>query len=224
MVDPYIKLLTQLHYTFSDVSLLQQALTHRSAARKHNERLEFLGDAVLGLVIAQRVYEKFPNLPEGKLTRMRSNLVKGETLAKVARELSLGELMKLGPGEMKSGGRRRDSILADAVEAILGAIYVESGIDAVALTINKLFEKRIKALDPDEQIKDNKTQLQEYLQSRQLDLPDYKVTDIKGKDHAQMFTVKCNVHALKIYKTGAGKSRRIAEQEAAKQILEALPL
>jgi ribonuclease-3 len=224
VVDPYIKLLTQLHYTFSDVSLLQQALTHRSAARKHNERLEFLGDAVLGLVIAQRVYEKFPNLPEGKLTRMRSNLVKGETLAKVARELSLGELMKLGPGEMKSGGRRRDSILADAVEAILGAIYVESGIDAVALTINKLFEKRIKALDPDEQIKDNKTQLQEYLQSRQLDLPDYKVTDIKGKDHAQMFTVKCNVHALKIYKTGAGKSRRIAEQEAAKQILEALPL
>jgi ribonuclease-3 len=224
VVDPYIKLLTQLHYTFSDVSLLQQALTHRSAARKHNERLEFLGDAVLGLVIAQRVYEKFPNLPEGKLTRMRSNLVKGETLAKVARELSLGELMKLGPGEMKSGGRRRDSILADAVEAILGAIYVESGIDAVALTINKLFEKRIKALDPDEQIKDNKTQLQEYLQSRQLDLPDYKVTDIKGKDHAQMFTVKCIVHALKIHKIGAGKSRRIAEQEAAKQILEALPL
>jgi ribonuclease-3 len=224
VIDPYIKLLAQLHYTFSNVSLLQQALTHRSAARKHNERLEFLGDAVLGLVIAQRVYEKFPNLPEGKLTRMRSNLVKGETLAKVARELSLGELMKLGPGEMKSGGRRRDSILADAVEAILGAIYVESGIDAVALTINTLFEKRIKALDPDEQIKDNKTQLQEYLQSRQLDLPDYKVTDIKGKDHAQMFTVKCNVHALKIHKTGAGKSRRIAEQEAAKQILEALPL
>jgi ribonuclease-3 len=224
LIDPYIKLHAQLDYTFSDLVLLQQALTHRSAAKKHNERLEFLGDAVLGLVIAQRVFEKFPNLPEGKLTRMRSNLVKGETLAKVARELSLGDLIKLGPGEMKSGGRRRDSILADSVEAVLGAIYVESGLDAVTVTIDKLFENRINGLDPNVQIKDNKTQLQEYLQSRQFDLPDYEVVDIKGKDHAQTFTVKCDVSALKIHKTGVGKSRRIAEQEAAKQILESLSL
>jgi ribonuclease-3 len=224
LIDPYIKLVAQIDYTFSDITLLQQALTHRSAAKKHNERLEFLGDAVLGLVIAQRIYEKFPNLPEGKLTRMRSNLVKGETLAKVGRELSLGELLKLGPGEMKSGGRRRDSILADCVEAILGAIYIESGLKAAAHTIDKLFDKRIKALDPNVQIKDNKTQLQEYLQSRQLELPDYKVIDIQGKDHAQMFTVKCDVCSLKIHKIGEGKSRRIAEQEAAKQILEGLGL
>ncbi|MFT4652398.1 MAG: ribonuclease-3 [Kangiellaceae bacterium] len=224
MIDPYIKLLAHIDYTFKDVSLLRQALTHRSAAKKHNERLEFLGDAVLGLVIAQRVFEKFPSLPEGKLTRMRSNLVKGETLAKVARELSLGDLIKLGPGEMKSGGRRRDSILADAVEAVLGAIYIESGLDAAALSIAKLFDKRIQALDPDEQIKDNKTQLQEYLQGKQLDLPDYQVAEIKGKDHAQTFTVKCDVAALKLHKIGVGKSRRIAEQEAAKQILESLSL
>lgn len=224
MIDPYRKLLAKLEYTFNDDALLLQALTHRSAAKKHNERLEFLGDAVLGLVIAQRVFEKFPKLPEGKLTRMRSNLVKGETLANVARELSLGELIKLGPGEMKSGGRRRDSILADAVEAVLGAIYVDSGLDAAAIAIDSLFAQRIEALDPDLQIKDSKTQLQEYLQGRQLELPDYQVTDVNGKDHAQIFTVKCDVLALNIQKTGLGKSRRIAEQEAAKQILQSLSL
>jgi ribonuclease-3 len=224
VIDPYRKLLIEVAYTFKDASLLQQALTHRSASKRHNERLEFLGDAVLGLVIAQRVYEKFPDLPEGKLTRMRSNLVKGETLAKVARELELGALIKLGPGEMKSGGRRRDSILADSVEAVLGAIYLDSGLDAVATSIGKLFEKRINELDPKVQIKDNKTQLQEYLQGKQLDLPEYKVTDIKGKDHAQTFTVKCNVAALNLQQIGVGKSRRIAEQEAAKLILETLPL
>ena len=224
MIDPYIKLIDKIAYTFNDVSLLEQALTHRSAAKKHNERLEFLGDAVLGLVIAQRVFEKFPTLPEGKLTRMRSNLVKGETLAKVARELSIGDLIKLGPGEMKSGGRRRDSILADSVEAIIGAVYIEAGLDAATVTIDTLFENRIKELDPNLQIKDNKTQLQEYLQGRQLALPEYDVIDIQGKDHAQTFTVKCDVAALNIGKTGIGKSRRIAEQEAAKQILESLSL
>lgn len=223
MIDRYRKLLIEVEYQFSDTSLLSQALTHRSASKNHNERLEFLGDAVLGLVIAQRVYEKFPNLPEGKLTRMRSNLVKGETLAKVARELDLGVLIKLGPGEMKSGGRRRDSILADSVEALLGAIYIDAGLDAVTKSIDKLFENRIKALDPNEQIKDNKTQLQELLQGKQLDLPEYDVTDIQGKDHAQTFTVICKVSAFNIQQTGVGKSRRIAEQEAAKLILENLP-
>lgn len=220
MINPYIKLLKQIAYTFNDEKLLKQALTHRSAAKVHNERLEFLGDAVLGLVIAQRVYEKFPDLPEGKLTRMRSNLVKGETLAKVARELKLGELIKLGPGELKSGGHRRDSILADAVEAIIGAVYLDSGIDSATTTIDTLFAERILKLDPSVQIKDSKTQLQEYLQSRQIDLPDYQVVEISGKDHAQTFTVKCDVPALKIKHVGVGRSRRIAEQEAAKMVLE----
>lgn len=224
MIDPYRKLLIAVDYKFTDASLLQQALTHRSASKKHNERLEFLGDAVLGLVIAQRVYEKFPGLPEGKLTRMRSNLVKGETLAKIARELDLGALIKLGPGEMKSGGRRRDSILADSVEALLGSIYIDDGLEAVTTAIDRLFEERINALDPDVQIKDNKTQLQEYLQGKQLELPEYKVNNIDGKDHAQTFTVLCNVTALNMQQTGVGKSRRIAEQEAAKLILENLPL
>lgn len=220
MINPYIKLLKQIDYEFADIDLLQQALTHRSAAKKHNERLEFLGDAVLGLVIAQRMYEKFPLLPEGKLTRLRSNLVKGETLAKVARELALGTLIKLGPGELKSGGHRRDSILADAVEAIIGAVYLDAGIDKATHIIDTLFAKRIADLDPNLQIKDNKTQLQEYLQSRQFDLPDYEVTDISGKDHAQTFTVKCDVVALKLKEIGVGRSRRIAEQEAAKLVLE----
>ncbi len=224
LVNPYLPLYKRLGYIFVDEANIVEALTHRSASKQHNERLEFLGDALLGLVIAQRAFEKSPSLPEGKLTRRRSNLVKGETLAKVARELSLGDLIKLGPGEMKSGGRRRDSILADAVEAVLGAIYIESGLDAAALSIAKLFDKRIQALDPDEQIKDNKTQLQEYLQDKQLDLPGYQVAEIKGKDHAQTFTVKCDVAALKLHKIGVGKSRRIAEQEAAKQILESLSL
>ncbi len=222
MINPHIKLLKQLGYEFTDIKLLNQALTHRSAAKKHNERLEFLGDAVLGLVIAERVYEKFPNSPEGKLTRMRSNLVKGETLAKIARELELGDLIKLGPGEMKSGGRRRESILADAVEAIFGAIYLDSGLAKTSATIDKLYEKRLHALDPNLQIKDSKTQLQEFLQGRQLELPDYNVIDIKGKDHAQTFTVKCDVNALSLSEIGVGRSRRIAEQESAKLILESL--
>lgn len=214
----------KLSYTFKDTQFLSQALTHRSAAKQHNERLEFLGDAVLGLVIAQRMYEKFPNLPEGKLTRLRSNLVKGETLAAIGRELNLGEYLQLGPGEMKSGGRRRDSILADAVEAILGAIYIDSGLTDVSKTIDKLFAKRIEALDPNVQIKDNKTQLQEILQSRQLALPKYKVIDVKGEDHAQTFTVQCEVAAFDNCKIGIGRSRRIAEQEAAKLMLESINL
>lgn len=220
MIDPYIKLRKLLHYDFVNQDLLAQALTHRSAAKNHNERLEFLGDAVLGMVIAQRMYEKFPNLPEGKLTRLRSNLVKGETLAKVAKELKLGELIKLGPGERKSGGNRRESILADAVEALIGAIYLDAGLEPATKTIDSLFEKRIEALDPSVQIKDSKTQLQEYLQSRQHDLPEYQVTDVKGKDHAQTFTVQCHVAVLSIKTTGVGRSRRIAEQEAAKLVLE----
>lgn len=218
----YNGLFQALDYQFEDMALLEQALTHRSASKKHNERLEFLGDAVLGLCIAQKVYEKFPKQPEGKLTRMRSNLVKGDTLASIARELELGPLIHLGSGEMKSGGHRRDSILADAVESLLGAIYLESGLDATANTILKLFQSRIEQLDPNVQIKDNKTQLQEYLQSRQHPLPIYEVINTSGKDHAQIFEVRCTVEALSLSQSASGRSRRIAEQKAAKSILEKL--
>jgi len=215
----YKALFNVLGYQFSDTKLLEQALTHRSANKHHNERLEFLGDAVLGLCIAQLLYEKFPLQAEGKLTRMRSNLVKGDTLADIAREIELGALIKLGTGEMKSGGRRRDSILADAVEAVLGAIYLESGLEATEACIKKLFASRIASLDPNVQIKDSKTQLQEYLQSRQLPLPHYEVIDVTGEDHAQTFEVRCSVESLKKSEIAHGRSRRIAEQKAAKNML-----
>jgi ribonuclease-3 len=216
----YQPLYEALGYRFNDLSLLEQALTHRSADKQHNERLEYLGDAVLGMCIAEVLYRKFPKQPEGKLTRMRSNLVKGHTLSAIARELSLGQFIRLGSGEMKSGGHRRDSILADAVEALLGAIYLESGLPAASAAIERLFSSRIAQLDPNIQIKDNKTQLQEYLQSRQIELPNYEVISISGKDHAQTFKVRCSVETLDLSETALGKSRRIAEQEAAKTILE----
>nr|WP_136250628.1 ribonuclease III [Ningiella ruwaisensis] len=219
---PQASLNKRIGYEFADQILLTQALTHRSAAKTHNERLEFLGDAVLGLCIAEILYKKYPKQPEGKLTRMRSNLVKGDTLAGIARELELGDMLRLGSGELKSGGHRRDSILADAVEAILGAIYLESGLEAVKQSIETLFASRIEKLDPNVQIKDSKTQLQEYLQSRQLPLPNYEVLQISGKDHAQIFEVACEVEALNISKNASGKSRRIAEQKAAKSVLETI--
>ncbi|WP_395340978.1 ribonuclease III [Ningiella sp. W23] len=218
----YAPLYESIGHVFNDISLLEQALTHRSAGKRHNERLEFLGDAVLGMCIADSLYEKFPEQPEGTLTRMRSNLVKGATLADIARELNIGGLLKLGSGEMKSGGHRRDSILADCVEALLGAIYLESGIDAVRGVIAKLYKERIEQLDPNVQIKDSKTQLQEYLQSRRLELPAYNVVKVTGKDHAQTFTVSCDVHELQLNAQAIGKSRRIAEQKAAHLIIEKL--
>lgn len=216
----YRPLFAALAYAFNDKVLLQRALTHRSSNKDHNERLEFLGDAVLGMCVAQMLYEKFPKQPEGKLTRMRSNLVKGDTLASIGRELDLGTYILLGSGEMKSGGHRRDSILADALEALLGAIYLEAGLDSAMRSISVLFASRIAMLDPNMQIKDSKTQLQEYLQSRQLPLPDYEVIEISGQDHAQTFKVRCKVDSLHLNQVATGKSRRIAEQKAAKSTLE----
>jgi ribonuclease-3 len=221
-MNRYDKLKAVLDYTFTDMALLEQAFTHRSAAKQHNERLEFLGDAILGMVVAEILYHRFPSQPEGKLTRMRSSLVKGDTLAKIAKEHNFGEYLKLGSGEMKSGGHRRSSILADAVEAVIGAIFIEAGIDAAKNTIVKLFDSRVAELDPNIQIKDNKTQLQEFLQSRQLPLPIYEVVSISGKDHAQTFEVNCTVEPLNSNQLGVGKSRRQAEQNAAKLTLEKL--
>lgn len=202
-------------YQFEDLSLLNLALTHRSAAKQHNERLEFLGDAVLGMVVADWLYENFPKEPEGKLTRMRASLVKGETLAKIAQENQLGDLIALGSGEMKSGGHRRASILADVVEALLGAIYLESGLEQTRAVIVKLLASRMSALDPNAHPKDFKTRLQEYLQSRKQPLPVYEVVNIHGQDHAQTFTVSCVIESLNSKIEGSGPSRRRAEQQAA---------
>ncbi|MEC9263421.1 MAG: ribonuclease III [Pseudomonadota bacterium] len=221
-IDRYARLSQRLGYQFSNVELLQQALTHRSAAKQHNERLEFLGDAVLGMVVAQALFKRFPSVPEGKLTRMRSTLVKGDTLAELGREADVGELLKLGPGELKSGGQRRSSIIADAMEAILGAIYLEAGLDATAEVILRLWQSRIDKLDPNEHPKDAKTRLQEFLQSRKLPLPVYEVVDISGKDHDQTFVVHCQIESLGKPMKGTGTSRRKAEQQAARNALEKL--
>lgn len=221
-IDKYHRLNKAIGYTFHDVALLQQALTHRSAAKKHNERLEFLGDAILGMVIGETLYKRFTDVPEGKLTRMRSTLVKGDTLAELAREACMGELLLLGPGELKSGGHRRSSILADAVEALLGAIYLDSGMEQVRDVISRLWESRIEKLDPNAHPKDSKTRLQEYLQGRKLPLPTYEVMSISGKDHAQTFEVCCKVENLDTPVVAMGNSRRKAEQEAARMTLEKL--
>ena len=221
-IDRYARLSQRLGYQFNNVELLQQALTHRSAAKQHNERLEFLGDAVLGMVVAQALFKRFPTVPEGKLTRMRSTLVKGDTLAELGREADVGELLKLGPGELKSGGHRRSSIIADAMEAILGAIYLEAGLDTTAEVILRLWQSRIDKLDPNEHPKDAKTRLQEFLQSRKLPLPVYEVVDISGKDHDQTFVVHCQIESLGKPMKGTGTSRRKAEQQAARNALEKL--
>ena len=221
-IDRYARLSQRLGYQFSNVELLQQALTHRSAAKQHNERLEFLGDAVLGMVVAQALFKRFPTVPEGKLTRMRSTLVKGDTLAELGREADVGELLKLGPGELKSGGHRRSSIIADAMEAILGAIYLEAGLEATTEVILRLWQSRIDKLDPNEHPKDAKTRLQEFLQSRKLPLPVYEVVDISGKDHDQTFVVHCQIESLGKPMKGTGTSRRKAEQQAARNALEKL--
>jgi ribonuclease-3 len=222
VIDSYIKLYKTLGYKFADRANLTLALTHRSAAKQHNERLEFLGDAVLGMVIAKALFSRFPAHPEGKLTRMRASLVKGDTLAEVAREFELGDLLLLGPGELKSGGFRRDSILADAVEAIIGSIYLEAGLGVCEPLILDWFDSRLAALDPETTPKDDKTRLQEYLQARKAPLPVYEVIEITGKSHDQTFFVECRVTGLSETLLGKGNSRRRAEQKAAKLAFERL--
>lgn len=218
----YHSLYKKIGYTFENPDNLSLALTHRSASKKHNERLEFLGDAVLGMVIANALFSRFPKQPEGNLTRMRSSLVKGDTLAEIGKEFQLGDLLYLGSGELKSGGFRRSSILADAVEAIIGAIYLESGIAKCEEIVLNWFEERINNLNPDLHLKDDKTRLQEYLQGKGLALPDYQVVEIGGKAHDQTFVVECKVVELAKPAIGRGNSRRKAEQHAARLILEKL--
>lgn len=208
-----------LRYSFQDQSLLIQALTHRSASSKHNERLEFLGDSVLGQVIAFQLYHRFPDASEGELSRMRASLVRENTLAEIAAELKLGDELHLGSGELKSGGFRRASILADALEAIFGAVYLDGGFAACEHMILGLYESRLEALPDGGTDKDPKTLLQEWLQARKLPLPNYELIASYGEAHAQTFHVSCVLESGEASE-GRGSSRRRAEQQAARKILE----
>lgn len=211
-----------LGYEFSDPDLLDVALRHRSAGAMHNERLEFLGDSVLNFVIASALYRRFPAATEGMLSRMRASLVKGDTLAEIARELELGEYLHLGSGELKSGGFRRGSILADAFEALIGAVYEDGGIGAAQDLVLRFFESRLDESRPAMALKDPKTRLQEFLQARGRPLPEYRVAEVQGQAHNQTFTVECLVEGLDGPSLGTGSSRRKAEQRAAEQALERL--
>jgi ribonuclease III len=212
----------RLGYSFSDPRLIEQALTHRSVGGTNNERLEYLGDAILGFVIADTLYHHFPQASEGQLSRLRSVLVKRDTLAKIAREFSLGDYLNLGPGELRSGGHARASILADGVEAVIAAIYLDGGYERARQAILEIFSPRLRALNLDDHQKDPKTRLQELLQARKLELPVYEVIDISGDPHQQTFNVKCTVPGLQMQVNGSGSSRRKAEQDAATHLLSML--
>ena len=211
-----------LGYTFTRPELLTQALTHRSYGATNNERLEFLGDSVLNCTVARALYDAFPDLPEGSLSRLRANLVRQETLAEIAVEMRLGDSLRLGEGELKSGGFRRPSILADALESLFGAVFLEAGFDAAARVVRGLFDPLVAKIDPRASGKDPKTQLQELLQSRRLPLPDYRLVDTRGEAHDQSFIVECVLAKPELSTRGVGKSRRAAEQEAARQACAAL--
>ena len=213
---------TQLSYQFKDSTLLELALTHRSYKGKNNERLEFLGDSILNFVAAELLFQKFPESVEGDLSRLRSELVKASTLSEIGMALNVGDFLKLGEGELKSAGWRRPSILADTVEALIGAIFMDGGMEAAQSLIQKWLHDRVEKIDPKKILKDAKSVLQEYLQSRKFALPEYEVTPVKGEAHEQHFTIKCLIPALSIEAEGDGASRKIAEQTAAKNALISL--
>jgi ribonuclease-3 len=212
----------QLGHTFQDQDLMILALTHRSFAGRNNERLEFLGDAILNFIAGEALFERFPLAREGQLSRLRARLVKGETLAVLARGFSLGDYLRLGSGELKSGGFRRESILADALEALIGAIYLDAGMDVARVRVLAWLENEFSSLTLVDTNKDPKTRLQEFLQSRGVDLPRYEVVDIQGEPHCRTFRVECEVSLLTDKPHGQGGSRRIAEQVAAAAALIAL--
>jgi ribonuclease-3 len=216
------RLQQRLGRSFSKPELLSQALTHRSHGNPHNERLEFLGDGVLNCVIAAALFERFPRAKEGDLSRMRASLVRQESLARLAQDLGIGDMLKLGEGELKSGGFSRPSILADALEAVFGALFLDGGFDAARDAINVLYAPSLAALDPKAVDKDSKTLLQELLQSRRIALPKYTVVATAGAAHDQRFEVECLVPELDVRTSGSGTSRRIAEQEAALRACEAI--
>jgi ribonuclease-3 len=212
----------RLNHSFANNDLLLQALTHRSHNNHNNERLEFLGDGVLNFIIAHQLYQRFPKLAEGELSRLRAQLVKEATLSEIASSLNIGEVIRLGEGELKSAGWRRPSILADALEALIGAIYLDGGFAAAEAVVLKLFTEKLETIDPKIIDKDPKSLLQEFLQGRKLPVPEYTVTHTEGEAHVQQFTVECLVQKFNIRTIGSGSSRRIAEQQAAKLALTAL--
>jgi ribonuclease-3 len=220
--DPVYQLEQILGYTFADKTKLNTALTHRSLGQDNNERLEYLGDALLGFIIAEAIYRLYPGASEGELTRLRATLVKGETLAKLARKLNLGSYIKLGASELKSGGWRRSSILANAIEALIGAIYLDGGMDICRERVLQLYGDILKTSTPETLIKDPKTRLQEHLQSLQMNLPEYKVVMERGEAHDRIFTVRCEIPAMTISVQAEGKSKRNAEQAAAQLALDTL--
>ena len=209
-------------YRFADSLLLARALTHRSFGADHNERLEFLGDAVLSLAISGLLFERFAGSDEGDLTRVRAHLVREDSLHRVAVQLGLPEVLKLGEGEARGGGAQRASILADALEALIGAAFLDGGFDAAQGVIRRLFGEIITTTDVASWTKDAKTELQEWLQARRLPVPVYRIHATRGQAHAQTFEVECAVPALRLTESGEGRSRRVAEQEAARRMLDAL--
>jgi len=222
VADPVFQLEKNLGHTFVNKSYLITALTHRSLGHDNNERLEYLGDALLGFIIAEAIYKLYPGATEGELTRLRATLVKGETLAKLAKKLDLGNFIKLGGSELKSGGWRRSSILANALEALIGAIYLDAGLDTCREKVLRLYGDFLKTSTPENLTKDPKTRLQEHLQSLQINLPEYKVVMERGEAHDKIFTVRCDIPAMTITVQAEGKSKRNAEQAAAQLALDTL--
>lgn len=224
MADKSQQLEAGLAYRFRNVALLRQALTHRSYGVPHNERFEFLGDSILNAVVARLLFDAFPDRSEGELSRLRASLVKKETLAELAAQLNLGDHLRLGDGEVRSGGYQRPSILADTVEALVAAVCLDSDFAGACAVVTRLIAPKIAALDPDTHGKDSKTRLQEWLQGRRMALPRYEIVAQHGEAHDQHFVVECLITELTIKTRGEGASRRAAEQEAAAKALEALPL
>jgi ribonuclease-3 len=223
IMDIHLDALQQrIGYRFEDSELLARALTHRSFGADHNERLEFLGDAVLSLAISGLLFERFAGSDEGDLTRVRAHLVREESLHRMALQLVLPEVLKLGEGEARGGGAQRASILADALEALIGATFLDGGFDAARIVVKGLFGEIISTTDVASWSKDAKTELQEWLQARRLPVPTYRISATRGQAHAQTFEVECVVPALNLVESGEGRSRRVAEQEAARRMLDAL--
>jgi ribonuclease-3 len=221
--QPDLELLQRrIGYQFKSQERLLLALTHRSFGNQNNERLEFLGDSIVNMVIAEHLFRRFPKAREGQLSRLRARMVKGVTLAEIGREFDLGSYLRLGSGELKSGGFRRESILADAVESIIGAVYLDSDFATCQAQILQWFDLRLQNLDLQDTQKDPKTRLQEYLQSRQFPLPIYDILSVDGEAHSQTFHISCALSSLGRKTTGSGNSRRIAEQQAARNALKEL--
>lgn len=221
MSAPLKRLCPTLGYRFINAGLLEDALTHRSVAGANNERLEFLGDAILNFIIAAELYQRFPQAREGDLSRLRASLVKRDALAELAGRLHLGDYLSLGPGELKSGGQRRASTIADALEAVIGAVYLDGGFEAGRDVVLGLYRDSLQNLTSSVGLKDPKTRLQEYLQSRRQPIPQYNVIDVAGEAHAQTFRIECRVTGIPPTE-GVGSTRRRAEQEAAEQALRLL--